>query len=98
MFGWNIARGKRTNATYREWGVSIETGGRLTTIIFNFGSSFVRCWRVNRDHYLAERYGMEEKPEGWNRDVLGWFFRGPERREKTPEFSSAFAERAREVE
>lgn len=49
------------------------------------------------DHHLKERYGLEEKPPQWNRDVLGWFFRGPERRRTSEEFKSAFAERARQL-
>ena len=47
-----------------------------------------------RDHYLYERYGIEEKPEGWNKAVLGHFHAGPELRDKTPEFRGAFYERA----
>lgn len=39
-------------------------------------------------HYLAERYGLDEKPEGWNDAVLGWFFRGPDRRTPLPPITS----------
>lgn len=45
-------------------------------------------------HYLAERYGIAEKPTGWNEAVKGFFFRGPERREPSDDFRSAFHERA----
>lgn len=47
-----------------------------------FASSMVK--RQHGDHYLRERYGMDEKPAGWNRAVLGWFFRGPDRRAPLP--------------
>jgi len=54
--------------------------------------------RPTRDHYLLERYGMAEKPPGWNKAVLGYFLRGPELRRPTPEFRGAFAERAARYE
>lgn len=52
-----------------------------------FGMSY---WRTG-----WERYGLTEKPEGWNDAVLGFFHSGPEGRIPTPEFADAFAERAR---
>lgn len=51
-------------------------------------------WNKRPGHYLEERYGMAEKPDGWNAAVLGYFHRGPELRRPTPEFRGAFAERA----
>lgn len=47
-------------------------------------------------HYLMERYGMAEKPPGWNRAVLSWFQCGPERRQPNEDFRRAFKERAKE--
>lgn len=49
---------------------------------------------LDQPHYLKERYGIEEKPEGWNDAVLHHFHEGPELREPTPEFRGAFFERA----
>lgn len=46
-------------------------------------------------HYLEERYGLTEKPEGWNDAVLGYFHAGPERREQNDEFLAAFSKRAK---
>lgn len=46
-------------------------------------------------HYLKDRYGIEEKPEGWNDAVLGHFHGGPERREPSNDFLAAFHERAK---
>lgn len=34
-----------------------------------------------------------EKPKGYNDAVMGWFYRGPEHRVRTVEFTDAFAER-----
>lgn len=51
--------------------------------------------RINPvDHYLNERYGLEEKPPGWNEAVLGHFHNGPECRHVTSAFSEAFHRRA----
>lgn len=53
---------------------------------------YLRLWWCGRrdGHYLKPRYGMDEKPAGWNRAVLGWFMRGPELRQPTDDFRDAF--------
>jgi hypothetical protein len=51
-----------------------------------------------REPHLFERYGLAEKPEGWNNAVLGWFHRGPELREPGDEYRTAFQERTRQHE
>lgn len=62
------------------------------------------CWKSVRGlfkqspeprNYLKERYGMDEKPEGWNDAVLGYFHSGPELRDSDDEeFSRAFEEKS----
>jgi hypothetical protein len=67
---------------------------------------FKDCWNYLRTffstrrpgHYLGERYGLDEKPEGWNDAVLGHFHRGPERRQPSDEFRGAFRLRVEEQE
>lgn len=49
------------------------------------------------DHYLLERYGMVEKPAGWNDAVLGYFLTGDEARDKERGFSEAFRSRAADL-
>jgi hypothetical protein len=70
----------------------------LRRVLKQSWKSVQRLFRTERrrraDHYLFERYGMAEKPAGWNQAVLGWFFGGPERRQPSEDFSSAFHRRA----
>ncbi len=48
-----------------------------------------------REPHLFERYGLTEKPADWNREVLGWFHRGPEARDKDADgFAAAWRDRA----
>ncbi len=63
--------------------------------LFELGPAGWLRWRTGADHYLLERYGIEEKPEGWNDAVLGHFHRGPELREPGEEYHRAFAERTK---
>lgn len=49
---------------------------------------------IEPPNYLAERYGLDEKPEGWNEAVLAHFHGSPDNHVRTPEFSHAFKERA----
>lgn len=46
-------------------------------------------------HHLKARYGLDEKPPGWNDAVLGYFHNGPEARHITSEFADAFHRRAK---
>jgi len=55
-------------------------------------------WNKRPGHYLRERYGLDEKPDGWNESVLHHFYTGPELRQPTPAFRGAFIERATELE
>ena len=68
------------------------------------GTLFQDSWKYLRSyfrkrpgcgHYLRERYGLDEKPEGWNDAVLGHFHNGPELRQPGSEFHEAFQERAK---
>lgn len=52
-------------------------------------------WNKRPGHYLEERYGMIEKPEGWNDAVLHHFHEGPELRDPSPEYFDAFHDRAK---
>ena len=59
------------------------------------GNAIDRYQRMRpKDHYLPERYAMNEKPPGWNDAVLGYFHRGPEGRCTRGAFADAFHERA----
>lgn len=50
--------------------------------------------RAARGHWLRERYGLDEKPPGWNKDVLHHFHAGPELRDKERDgFADAFREK-----
>lgn len=68
----------------------------LATLLAKVGSTLRAVFRRTErpDHYLRERYGIEEKPEGWNDAVLGYFHSGPELREKGEDYRAAFAARA----
>lgn len=61
------------------------------------GMLFAVAWLVQwrEDHPRpCIRVRRQDKPPGWNRDVLHWFHAGPERRVKTEEYRAAFHERA----
>jgi len=58
-------------------------------------------WADEADRARARRtpsqtipFAPIEKPEGFNRDVLHWFHKGPELRIRDEEFSKGFAARA----
>lgn len=82
MFGWTFLR-HTTSARRRTYGIDrwIDRFGRSTWLTLHFGRHSWRFLRDRPSHFLRERYGMKDKPTGWNRAVLGWFFRGPERRQ-----------------
>jgi hypothetical protein len=61
------------------------------------GLLFVIAWLVKwrEDHPRPSiRVQLLDKPPGWNRDVLHWFFAGPEGRVKGPEFREGWRKAA----
>ena len=60
---------------------------------------FAAAWLVERRERNPKpfmRVQPMEKPPGWNKDVLWWFFHGPEGRVKNDDFRDAFRERSRQ--